>query len=103
MVQKTVEKYLKLAGLGNRKLSTHKLRHTAATLLYQKGGVDVLTLKEILGHEQLSTTQIYTHVSNKEVERAASLHPLADITRKEIVESDMFYEEDAPNDSEEDK
>ena len=44
-------------------MSTHKLRHTAATLLYQKGGVDVLTLKEILGHEQLSTTQIYTHVS----------------------------------------
>lgn len=84
MVQKTVEKYLKAAGLGNRKLSTHKLRHTAATLLYQKGGVDVLTLKEILGHEQLSTTQIYTHVSNKEVEKAASLHPLASLSRRDI-------------------
>ena len=98
MVQKTVEKYLKLAGLGNRKLSTHKLRHTAATLLYQKGGVDVLTLKEILGHEQLSTTQIYTHVSNKEVERAASLHPLADVTRKDIeAHSHAFDDDDDDN------
>ncbi|MBO4354223.1 MAG: tyrosine recombinase XerC [Clostridia bacterium] len=84
MVQKTVEKYLSLAGLGNRNLSTHKLRHTAATLLYQQGGVSVLTLKEILGHEQLSTTQIYTHVSNKEVEQAAKLHPLANLTRKSV-------------------
>ncbi|MBO4429176.1 MAG: tyrosine recombinase XerC [Clostridia bacterium] len=84
MVQKTVEKYLSLAGLGNRNLSTHKLRHTAATLLYQQGGVSVLTLKEILGHEQLSTTQIYTHVSNKEVEQAAKLHPLANLTRKTV-------------------
>lgn len=84
MVQKTVEKYLLLAGLGNRKLSTHKLRHTAATLLYQKGGVDVLTLKEILGHEQLSTTQIYTHISNKAVEDAAYRHPLANMTRRDI-------------------
>ena len=89
MVQKTVEKYLKLAGLGNRKLSTHKLRHTAATLLYQKGGVDVLTLKEILGHEQLSTTQIYTHVSNKEVERAAGMHPLANVTLESVKDEEI--------------
>ena len=88
MVQKTVEKYLSLAGLGNRNLSTHKLRHTAATLLYQQGGVSVLTLKEILGHEQLSTTQIYTHVSNKEVEHAASMHPLANLTRKTVEGND---------------
>ena len=93
MVQKTVEKYLKLAGLGNRMLSTHKLRHTAATLLYQKGGVDVLTLKEILGHEQLSTTQIYTHVSNKEVEHAASLHPLAGVTKKGIEEHSHVFDD----------
>ncbi|MCQ2770169.1 MAG: tyrosine recombinase XerC [Clostridia bacterium] len=88
MVQKTVEKYLKLAGLGNRKLSTHKLRHTAATLMYQKGGVDVQTLKEILGHEQLSTTQIYTHISNKTVEEAAKHHPLANLTLDDVKEND---------------
>lgn len=98
MVQKTVEKYLSLAGLGNRKLSTHKLRHTAATLLYQKGGVDVLTLKEILGHEQLSTTQIYTHVSNKAVEQAASKHPLADITRKDIEATSHAFDDNEDDD-----
>lgn len=88
MVQKVVEKYLKAAGLGNRKLSTHKLRHTAATLLYQKGGVDVLTLKEILGHEQLSTTQIYTHISNQSVEQAAKKHPLADVTLEKMKQDE---------------
>ncbi|MBQ0124880.1 MAG: tyrosine recombinase XerC [Clostridiales bacterium] len=87
MVQKTVEKYLMAAGLGNRSLSTHKLRHTAATLLYQKGGVDVLTLKEILGHEQLSTTQIYTHISNDAVMQAASKHPLSGVMRDDFSDT----------------
>ncbi len=77
MVQKMVDKYLELSGLGNRGLSVHKLRHTAATLMYSKGGVDVRVLKEILGHEQLNTTQIYTHVSNSEVEAAMAKNPLA--------------------------
>ena len=63
-VQHIVEEYLKKAGLGDRGLSVHKLRHTAATLMYQHGNVDVLLLKEILGHENLSTTEIYTHISN---------------------------------------
>ena len=76
-VQKMVEKYFELSGLGNRGLSVHKLRHTAATLMYSKGGVDVRVLKEILGHEQLNTTQIYTHVSNNEVEAAMAKNPLA--------------------------
>ena len=77
MVQTVVYKYLDMAGLGNRKLSTHKLRHTAATLMYQEGGVDVRVLKDILGHAQLNTTQIYTHVSNEQMEEAMSRNPLA--------------------------
>jgi len=78
-VQWTVEKYLEMAGLGYRHLSVHKLRHTAATLMYQNGGVDVRVLKEILGHEQLNTTQIYTHVSNSEIEAAMNKNPLSDV------------------------
>lgn len=77
MVQTVVYKYLDMAGLGNRKLSTHKLRHTAATLMYQEGGVDVRVLKDILGHEQLNTTQIYTHVSNEQMEEAMAKNPLS--------------------------
>lgn len=77
MVQTVVYKYLDMAGLGNRKLSTHKLRHTAATLMYQEGGVDVRVLKDILGHAQLNTTQIYTHVSNEQMEQAMAKNPLA--------------------------
>jgi len=79
MVQTMVYKYLKLAGLDGRGLSVHKLRHTAATLMYNEGEVDVLTLKDILGHEQLTTTQIYTHLSNKKLEEAAEMNPLAKI------------------------
>lgn len=79
MVQTLVYRYLDLAGLGGRGLSVHKLRHTAATLMYNEGEVDVLTLKDILGHEQLTTTQIYTHLSNKKLEEAAEKNPLADI------------------------
>ncbi len=78
-VQLMVDKYFEMSGLGNRGLSVHKLRHTAATLMYSKGGVDVRVLKEILGHEQLNTTQIYTHVSNSEVEAAMAKNPLAGI------------------------
>lgn len=77
MVQTVVYKYLDMAGLGHRKLSTHKLRHTAATLMYQEGGVDVRVLKDILGHAQLNTTQIYTHVSNEQMEEAMTRNPLA--------------------------
>ena len=59
-----------------------KLRHTAATLMYQSGNVDVRVLKEILGHEQLNTTQIYTHVSNADMEKAMTQNPLAARKRK---------------------
>ncbi len=84
MVQKVVEKYLASAGLEYKHYSTHKLRHTAATLMYQEGGVDVLALKEILGHEQLSTTQIYTHINNKQLEEAVSKNPLADLRSEDM-------------------
>lgn len=78
-VQWLVYKYLSLAGLDYKHYSTHKLRHTAATLMYQTGKVDVRVLKEILGHEQLNTTQIYTHVSNKGMEDAINANPLANV------------------------
>ena len=78
-VQWLVYKYLGEAGLENKHYSTHKLRHTAATLMYQEGGVDVLALKEILGHAQLNTTQIYTHVSNASLEDAVRANPLSKI------------------------
>ena len=76
-VQWMVYKYLDLAGLESKRYSVHKLRHTAATLMYQSGNVDVRVLKEILGHEQLNTTQIYTHVSNQHMENAMMQNPLA--------------------------
>ncbi|MCD7776836.1 MAG: tyrosine recombinase XerC [Firmicutes bacterium] len=77
-VEWMVKKYLSMAGLGDRELSTHKLRHTAATLMYQEGHVDVRVLKDILGHAQLNTTQIYTHLSNDSMQEAMASNPLAD-------------------------
>lgn len=76
-VQVTVQKYLKMAGLESKHYSVHKLRHTAATLMYQSGAVDIRVLKDILGHEQLNTTQIYTHVSNRSMEEAMKHNPLS--------------------------
>ena len=76
-VQWLVNKHLNEAGFAYKQLSTHKLRHTAATLMYREGGVDVRVLQDILGHEQLSTTQIYTHVASEDVERAVRKNPLA--------------------------
>ncbi len=76
-VQQVVENALKAAGLDGRGLSTHKLRHTAATLMYQHGHVDLLTLKSILGHESISTTEIYTHLSDSSIHEAMDHSPLA--------------------------
>lgn len=76
-VQLIVSGALKAAGLDHMGFSTHKLRHTAATLLYQEGNVDLLVLKEMLGHANVGTTEIYTHVSNKKVQEAAAKNPLA--------------------------
>lgn len=79
MVQTIVSKYLKTAGLSG--YSTHKLRHTAATLMYQNG-VDVRALQEILGHESIGTTEIYTHVDNSQIRQAIENNPLADYETK---------------------
>jgi len=82
-IQHLVKKYLGMAGLDTEKFSTHKLRHTAATLMYKYGEVDIRALQEILGHEQLSTTEIYTHVDNQQLRNAVESNPLANINEKE--------------------
>ncbi len=83
MVQVTVYRYLEKAGLSQKGFSVHKLRHTAATLMYQSGSVDVRVLKDILGHAQLNTTQIYTHLSNRSMEEAMAKNPLSSLTLSE--------------------
>lgn len=75
-VQKMIEGYLAKIGLSGQGFSTHKLRHTAATLMYQYGNVDPLQLKEILGHENLSTTEIYTHIHDEQLKNAVDSNPL---------------------------
>ena len=74
-VKSLVKKYLARAGLSQKHCSVHKLRHTAATLMYQNG-VDVRTLKEVLGHQNLDTTMIYTHVVDQNLKDAAEANPL---------------------------
>ena len=76
-VQYIISKELQKAGLDSRKFSVHKLRHTAATLMYQYGNVDIRALQELLGHESISTTEIYTHVDNTQVRNAVESNPLA--------------------------
>ena len=78
-VQHIVYTFLDKAGLGGLGLSTHKLRHTAATLMYQQGKVDVRALKEVLGHANLNTTQIYTHLSDEHIKSAFEANPLSNI------------------------
>ena len=80
-VQWLVKKYLKGINM-DEGFSVHKLRHTAATLMYQQGGVDTRVLKDILGHENLGTTEIYTHLSNAQVKSAIESNPLAHLDRK---------------------
>lgn len=75
-VQHMVDKYLNEAGLAGKHYSPHKLRHTAATLMYQYGHVDIRALQEILGHESVSTTQIYTHIDKEQLRDAVKLNPL---------------------------
>ncbi len=78
-VQHIIKTDLEKAGLGGAGYSTHKLRHTAATLMYQTGQVDILTIKEILGHENLNTTQIYTHTNREQLRDAVNSNPLSDL------------------------
>ena len=81
-VQHIVKTYLEKSGLGNMGYSTHKLRHTAATLMYQHGEVDIRVLKDVLGHENLGTTQIYTHISSEQLKKASDMNPLANVKSK---------------------
>ena len=76
-VENIVSKELLKAGLDTTKYSTHKLRHTAATLMYKYGQVDIRALQELLGHQSISTTEIYTHVDNDQVRTAVESNPLA--------------------------
>jgi len=75
-IQHIVKKYIKKAGLDNR-YSTHKLRHTAATLMYIHGKVDIRALQQILGHQNISTTQIYTHIDDERLRKAVKSNPLS--------------------------
>ena len=75
-VHRLVKKHILAAGLDPERFSAHKLRHTAATLML-KNGVDIRTVQEVLGHENLNTTQIYTHIANTGLKSAASANPLA--------------------------
>jgi len=76
-VQHIVKKYVEKAGLDTERYSTHKLRHTAATLMYKHGDVDIRALQQILGHSSISTTQIYTHVDDKRLRDAIKKNPLS--------------------------
>ena len=78
-VQNIVDTFLEKSGLANMGLSTHKLRHTAATLMYQYGNVDILVLKDVLGHENISTTEIYTHIADSQKRDAIDSNPLSKI------------------------
>jgi site-specific recombinase XerD len=77
-VEVLVKKHVQHAGLIDEKYSPHKLRHTAATLMYKHGKVDIRSLQMILGHENISTTQIYTHVDNESLREAINANPLAE-------------------------
>lgn len=77
-VEYIVDKELRAAGLDTKKYSTHKLRHTAATLMYQYGNADIRALQELLGHESIATTEIYTHVANNQVRDIVENNPLSD-------------------------
>ena len=78
-VQAIVKKELLKADLDINKYSVHKLIHTAATLMYQYGNVDIRALQELLGHESISTTEIYTHVDDIQVRNAVENNPLANL------------------------
>lgn len=88
-VEQVVSEALNAAGLSGRGYSPHKLRHTAATLMYQHGGVDIRVLKEILGHANLGTTEIYTHVSDQQIQNAADKSPLSHMKPKQTKQEEI--------------
>lgn len=79
MVQVIIKKYILQAGLDPKRYSTHKLRHTAATLMYQYGQVDIRALQQILGHSSIATTEIYTHVDDRRLHQAVESNPLSTV------------------------
>lgn len=85
-VQRMITQYLRKAGIDSNKYSTHKLRHTAATLMYQYGHVDIRMLQQILGHESVATTEIYTHVDRAQLHEAVEKNPLAQERPDQIIE-----------------
>lgn len=82
-VQYIVKKYIKNSGLDPERYSTHKLRHTAATLMYKHGNVDIRALQQILGHQSIATTEIYTHVDNQQLRAAIESNPLSEFMQEE--------------------
>ena len=80
MVEILAKKYFKAADIDEKRYSPHKLRHTAATIMYKEGNVDIKTLQEILGHVSISTTQIYTHINSQDMKDAADNNPFNSIT-----------------------
>ena len=82
-IQRRIDKHLEDAGFDTSVYSTHKLRHTAATLMYKHGNVDIRALQEILGHENVSTTQIYTHIDDERLRDAVNSNPLSNIKPNE--------------------
>jgi site-specific recombinase XerD len=76
-IEKLVKKYVAGAGLFDNKYTPHKLRHTAATLMYKHGNVDIRALQQILGHESIATTQIYTHIDDERLREAVKSNPLS--------------------------
>ena len=93
-VQWLIYKHLDEAGLGHLNMSVHKLRHTAATLMYVHGGTDVRVLKDILGHEELSTTQIYTHVKDSQMIAAVESNPLSKGVKRKKKSTDTTADDE---------
>ena len=92
-VHALVKKHLSGAGLDSERYSSHKLRHTAATLMLQNG-VDVKAVQEVLGHEHLNTTEIYTHIDNESLRVAAKANPLSNVKiKRKIEDTDKETEE----------
>lgn len=87
-VQFIVKKYLDKIGLSGPGYSVHKLRHTAATLMYRYGNVDIRVLQDILGHANLGTTEIYTHTSSSQMEAAINANPLAKVKEPDSTDED---------------
>jgi site-specific recombinase XerD len=96
-VEQIVSRCLQTAGLSGYGYSPHKLRHTAATLMYQYGNVDMLALKEILGHANVSTTQIYTHINQRQLQEAVASSPLSNVPyqKQEMESGSAVSEQDA--------